>query len=73
MPELTGINYNTGEQPNTDMTAARQACDWNDILTVLQYLQEWDPFGLDPSLQSISTEVHSHRTVHVDKEVAMGA
>ena len=72
MPELTGINYNTGEQ-NTDMTAARQACDWNDTSAVLQYLEEWDPFGLDPSLQRISTEVHSHPTVHVDKEVAMGA
>ena len=24
--ELTGINYNTGEQ-NKDMTAARKACD----------------------------------------------
>jgi len=39
MQEFTGINYNTGEQ-NKDMTAARQARDWKDTLTALQYLQE---------------------------------
>ena len=39
MQELTGGNYNTGEQ-NKDITAARQACDWKDTLTVLQNLQE---------------------------------
>ena len=36
MQELTGVNYNTGEQ-NKDMTKARQARDWKDTLTVLQY------------------------------------
>ena len=34
MQELTGVNYNTGEQ-NKDVTAARQACDWKDTLTLL--------------------------------------
>ena len=56
MQELTGVNYNTGEQ-NKDMTAARQARDWKDTLTVLQYLQQQNPFSLDPSLRSISTGV----------------
>ena len=59
MQELTRINYNSGEQ-NKDMIAARQACDWKDTVTVLQNLQEWNPFSLDPSLQSISTGVHAH-------------
>ena len=31
---ITGVNYNTGEQ-NNDITAARQAHDWKDTLTVL--------------------------------------
>ena len=71
MQELTRINNNTGEQ-NKDMTAARQACDWKDTLIVLQNLQEWNPFSLDPSLQSISTGVHAHPTVNVDEAVAIG-
>ena len=71
MQELTGVNYNTEEQ-NKDMTAARQARDWKDTLTVLQYLQERNPFSLDPSLRSISTGVHAHPTVNVDEAVAVG-
>ena len=70
MQELSGVNYNPGKQ-NKDMTAARQARDWNDTLTVLQYLQEQNPLSLDTSLQSISTGVHSHPTVNVDEEVAI--
>ena len=73
MQELTGVNYNTGEQ-NKDMTAARQARDWKDTLTALQDLQEQNPltFSLDPSLRSITTGVHSHPTVNVDEAVAVG-
>ena len=37
---------------------------------MLQYLQEWNPFSLDPSLRSISTGVHAHSTV--DGAVAVG-
>jgi len=62
MQEFTEVNYNTKEQ-NKDMTAARQGHDWKDTLTVLQYLQERNPFSLDPSLQSIATGVHAHPTV----------
>ncbi len=70
MQELTEVNYNTGEQ-NKDMTAARQARDWKDTLTVLQYLQERNPFSSDSSLRSIATGVHAHPTVNVDKAVAI--
>ena len=70
MQELTGVNYNTMEQ-NKDMTAARQTRDWKDTLTVLQYLQEQNPFSLDPSLRSITTGVHSHPTVNGDEAVAV--
>ena len=54
------------------MAAARQARDWKDTLNLLQYLQEQNPFSLDPSLRSISTGVHAHPTVNVDEVVAVG-
>ena len=53
------------------MTAARQVHDWKDTLTVLQYLQEQNPFSLDPSLRSISTGMHAYPTVNVDEAVAV--
>ncbi len=71
MQELTEVNYNTGEQ-NKDMTVAKQARDWKDTLTVLQYLQERNPFSSESSLRSIATGVHAHPTVNVDKAVAIG-
>ena len=71
MQELTGVNYNTGEQ-NKDMTKARQVRDWKDTLTVLQYLQERNPFSTDPSLRSIATGVHAHSTVNVDTALEVG-
>ena len=71
MQEFAGVNYNTGKE-NKDITAAIQACNSKDTLPVLQYLQEQNPFSVDPSLQSISTGVHSHLTVNVDEAVAVG-
>ena len=65
MQELTGVNYNTGEQ-NKDMSKARQARDWKDTLAVVQYLQERNPFSNDPSLRNIATGVHAHPTFNVD-------
>ena len=55
MQELTGVNYNTGEQ-NKDMKVARQACDWKDTLTVLQYLQEQNLFSLDQVCEVLPLE-----------------
>lgn len=70
--ELTGVNYNTGEQ-NKDMTKARHSRDWKDTLSVLQYLQERNPFSSDPSLRNIATRVHAHPTVNVNTTHAVGA
>ncbi len=53
MQQLTGVNYNTGEQ-NKDMTNVRQARDMKDTHAVISYLQERTPFSSDPSLRSIS-------------------
>ena len=44
----------------------------NNGRPVLQYLQEWNPFSLDPSLRSISTGVHAHSSVNVDEAKAVG-
>ncbi len=71
MQELTGVNYNTGEQ-NKDMTKARQARDWKDTLTVLQHLKERNPFISDPSLCNIATGVHAHSAANVDTAKSVG-
>ena len=72
MQELTKVNYNTGEQ-NKDTSKARQTRDWKDTLTVIQYMQERNPFCNDPSLRSIETGIHVHPTVNVDTAHAVGA
>ena len=64
MQELTGVNYNTGEQ-NNDMAKAKQARDWRDTLAAVQYIQEINPFSPDPTLRNIATGVHTHTTVNV--------
>ncbi|WAR03769.1 hypothetical protein MAR_010327 [Mya arenaria] len=71
MQELTGVNFNTGEQ-NKDMTDARQARDMKDAQIVLNYLLERNPFCQDPSLCSVSTGVHAHISVNVDKAKTIG-
>ena len=48
------------------------ACAGEDTLTVLNYLKERDPFCSDPSLCSVSTGVHVHPSVSVDKAKAIG-
>ena len=72
MQEFTGVNYNTGEQ-DKDMSKARQARDWKDILAVLQHLQERNPFSRDPSMRNIASGVHAHPTVNVDTAHSVGA
>ena len=72
MQELTGVNYNTGEQ-NKDMSKARQARAWKDTRAVVQYLQERNPFSNDPNLRNIATGVHAHPTVNVDTAHSVGA
>ena len=71
MQGLTGVNYSTSEQ-NKDMTKSRQARDWKDTHTILRYFQENSPFTSDNTLRNISTGVHAHPTVNVDKAEAVG-
>ena len=48
MQELTGVQYNSGEQ-NKDMTKARQKRDMKDTLEILTTLIDRNPFALDPN------------------------
>lgn len=64
--QLTGVNYNTGVQ-NKDMADARQALDMKDTHIILNYLLVKKNFCPDPSLCSVSSGVHGHITVNVDK------
>ena len=46
MQELTGIQFNMGEQ-NKDMSKARQARDMKDTVTILDALAVHTPFSRD--------------------------
>ena len=54
------------------MAKARQARDWKDTHIVLNYLQERNPFTSDTILRNISTGVHAHNSVNVDKGKDVG-
>ncbi|XP_030845465.1 uncharacterized protein LOC115925532 [Strongylocentrotus purpuratus] len=69
--QLTGVNYNTGEQ-NKGMQNARQARDMKDTHAVISCLKERKPFSSDPSLRSISTWVHATTKVNVDSAKTVG-
>ena len=71
MQDVTGINYNTGEQ-NKDMSVTRQDRDWKDTNTVLRYLSDRNPFTSDIGLHNISTGVHAHSSLDVDLAKTVG-
>ena len=71
MQDVTGINYNTGEQ-NKDMSVTRQDRDWKDTNTVLRYLSDRNPFPSDIGLHKISTGVHAHSSIDVDQAKTVG-
>lgn len=71
MQELTGVQYNSGEQ-NKDMTEARQKRDMKDTLVILTTLADRNPFAPDPNLRSIMTGVNADSTVNVDQARVTG-
>ena len=71
MQDITGINYNTGEQ-NKDMSVTRQDRDWKDTNTVLRYLSDRNHFTSDIGLHNISTGVHAHSSLDVDLAKTVG-
>lgn len=46
MQELTGVQFNSGEQ-NKDMSKAQQTRDMKDTVTILRALATHNPFSLD--------------------------
>ena len=71
MQDVTGINYNTGEQ-NKDMPVTRQDRGWKDTNTVLRYLSDRSPFTSDIALHNISTGGHAHSSIDVDQAKTVG-
>ena len=70
MRELTGVQYNLGEQ-NKDITSARQARDMKDT-AVLATLARGNPFSPDPALRNIMSGVNADNDVNVDCSKATG-
>ena len=71
MQDVTGMNYNTGKQ-NKDMAVTRQDRDWKDTNTVVRYLSDRNPFNSDIGLHNISTGVHAHSSIDVDRAKTVG-
>lgn len=71
MQELTGVQYNSGEQ-NMDMSKARQQRDMKDTITVLTTLYQQNPFSSGPDLRNIMNGLNSSKSVNVDDAKAIG-
>ena len=61
MQDITDVNYTTNEQ-HKDSAKARQ-----DTTKVLHFLEDRNPFTMDPSLHSIFTWVTASTIVNVDR------
>ena len=71
MQELTGVNYNTGEQ-HMDTSKSRQHRDTEDTYKLIETFKDWDPFGSEPSLYNIVSGVAAHDKVNVDQAKHVG-
>ncbi|KAK3732581.1 hypothetical protein QZH41_004976 [Actinostola sp. cb2023] len=71
MQELTGVQFNSGEQ-NKDMSNSRQQRDMEDTLTILKALTDRNPFVPNPSLRNIMNGVNADSSVNVDTAKVIG-
>ena len=71
MQELTGVQYNSGEQ-NKDMSKARQQRDMKDSITVLTALDQRNPFTSGPDLKNIMNGLNASKSVNVDDAKVLG-
>lgn len=71
MQELTGVQFNSGEQ-NKDVTQARQKRDMKDTLAILTTLADRSPFAPNSQLVNIMTGVSAGSAVDVDRARATG-
>ena len=67
MQELTGVQFNSGEQ-NEDMSKARQIRDMKDTVTILRALVAHNPFSLDTDnkLRNIMNGVNADSNANAD-------
>jgi len=72
MQELTGVQFNSGEQ-NKDMSKARQARDVKDTMTTLSTLAAHNPFSPDSdSLRNVMNGVNADSRVNADAAKCIG-
>ena len=72
MQELSGLSYNSSEQ-NKEVTQARLERDWKDTTTLLNCLQERNPFSTsDSTLRTIYTGLHAQDCVNADEAQVIG-
>ena len=73
MQELTGVQFNSGEQ-NKDMSKARQTRDMKDTVTILSGLATHNPFSLDGdnNLRNIMNGVNADNNVNADTAKSVG-
>lgn len=73
MQELTGVQFNSGEQ-NKDMSKAQQTRDMKDTVTILRALATHNPFSLytDSNRINIMNGVNTDRNVNADTAKIVG-
>ncbi|VDI11839.1 Hypothetical predicted protein [Mytilus galloprovincialis] len=69
--DLTGIGYHTSEQ-HKEESQARQKRDKDDILTVLSFIKDRDPFKGDDSLRNIENGITADSSVNADSTEEVG-
>ena len=67
MREMTGVQFNSGEQ-NKDMSKARRIRDMKDTVTILRALAVHNPFSLDTNnnLRNIMNGVNADSNANAD-------
>ena len=59
MQELSGMWYNTNEQPKDSCKSVRQP-DVKNTFSVISVIKEWNHISMEPILQYISIGVTAH-------------
>ena len=68
---LTEVSYVTSDQ-HKESLKLRIGRDLNDTKTVLEFLEERNPFGPDTSLRNVVTDVTAAKSVNVDRAKEIG-
>ena len=73
MREMTGVQFNSGEQ-NKDMSKARRIRDMKDTVTILRALAVHNPFSLDTNnnLRNIMNGVNADSNANADTTKSVG-